>query len=109
MQIKIALKDDSIGEDMKERARLKAQRLLKYYDKIQSIRIVLDKNGDGYDCEMIADLERMHDLVAVSHGRNLQAVIDDAHDRLERQIREHKERTRHRKGRGPNPHQPSRT
>jgi ribosomal subunit interface protein len=109
LQIKIALKDDSIGEDMKERAHQKAQRLLKYYDKIQSIRIVLDKNGDGYSCEMIADLERMHDLVAVTRGRNLQAVIDEAHDRLERQIREYKKRTRHRKGRGPNPHQPSRT
>jgi len=102
------MKDDSIGEEMKRRAEQQAQRLLKYYDKIQSIRIVLDKNGDAYACEMIADLERMHDLVAQTTGRNVQAVIDETHDRLERQIREYKQRTRHRKGRGPNPHQPSR-
>jgi len=108
LQIKVALKDASIGEDMKSRAEEKAQRLLKYYDKIQSIRVVLDKTGEGYSCEMIADLERMHDLVAETTGRNLQAVIDEAHERLERQIREFKERTRHHKGRGPSPHQPSR-
>lgn len=109
MQVKIALKDDSIGEDMKQRAEEKARRLLKYYDKIQSIRIVLDKHGEGYSCEMIADLERRRDLVAETTGRNLQAVIDEAHERLQRQVREHKQRTRHRKGRGPGPHQPSRT
>ena len=108
MQIKIALKDDSIAEDMKRRAEEKAGRLLKYYDKIQSIRIVLDRNGDTYSCEMIADLERTRDLVAHTTGRHLQAVIDETHERLERQVREHKQRTRHRKGRGPNPHQPSR-
>jgi len=94
---------------MKQRAEQKAQRLLKYYDKIQSIRIVLDKNGGAYSCEMIADLERAHDLVAETTGRNLQAVIDEAHDRLRRQVREHKQRTRHRKGRGPGPHQPTRS
>jgi len=108
LQIKVALRNESIGEDMKRRAEEKAQRLLKFYDKIQSVRVVLDKTGEGYSCEMIADLERMHDLVAVTTDRNLQVAIDQAFSRLERQVVEHKERTRNRKGRGPNPHQPSR-
>ena len=109
MQIKVALKDASIGDDMKQRAEEKAQRLLKYYNKIQSIRVVLDKGDAGYVCEMVADLERAEDLVAEATERGLQAAIDEAYDRLERQLREFKDRTRHRKGRGPNPHQPSRT
>jgi ribosomal subunit interface protein len=109
LQIKVALRHDSIGNDMKERAEAKAQRLLKYYDRIQSIRIVLDRAGEGFTCEMIADLERMHDLVATTTDRSLAVAIDEAHDRLQRQIREYKQRTRHRKGRGPNPHQPSRS
>jgi len=109
LQIQIALKDDSIGDDLKGRAKEKAQRLLRFYDKIQSIRVVLDKSGEGYSCEMIADLERMHDLVAETSGHDPAAVIDEAHERLQRQVREYKQRTRHRKGRGPKPHQPSRT
>ncbi|MBL7139627.1 MAG: ribosome-associated translation inhibitor RaiA [Planctomycetes bacterium] len=108
MQIEVTLRDDSIGEDMKRRAEEKAQRLLKFYDKIQSVRVILDKTGEGYSCEMIADLERMHDLVAETTDRNLQAAIDQTFTRLERQIVEYKDRTRHHKGRGPNPHQPSR-
>ena len=109
MQIQVTVRDPSITEDMRARADEKAQRLVKYYDKIQSIRVVLNKGGDGFSCEMIADLEHMHDLVAKTAGDDLHAAIDQAVDRLERRLTEHKDRTRIRKGRGPNPHQPTRT
>jgi len=42
-------------------------------------------------------------------GEETRAAIDQAADRLERQLVKHKDRTRNRKGRGPNPHQPTRT
>lgn len=109
MQIEVTVRDASITADMKARAEEKAQRLLKYYDKIQSIRVVLNRGGDGFSCEFLADLEHMHDLVAHTTGHDMSAVIDQTADRLERQVVEHKDRTRHRKGRGPNPHQPTRT
>ena len=109
MQIEVAVRHEAVTADMKARAEEKAQRLLKYYDKIQSIRVVLNRGGDGFSCEILADLEHMHDLVAHATGHDMSAVIDQAADRLERQVVEHKDRTRHRKGRGPNPHQPTRT
>jgi putative sigma-54 modulation protein len=109
LQIQVTVRDASIPEDMRARDDEKAQRLVKYYDKIQSIRVVLNKGGDGFSCEMIADLEHMHDLVAHTSGHHMGAVIDQTVDRLERQLIEHKDRTRHRKGRGPGPHQPTRT
>ncbi|HUU09945.1 MAG TPA: ribosome-associated translation inhibitor RaiA [Phycisphaerae bacterium] len=109
MQIEVTVRHDSIADEMKDRAKEKAGRLLKYYDKIQSIRVVLNKGGDGFSCELIVNLERTHDLVAHAVGHDLHAVIDQAVDRLERQLIEYKDRTRHRKGRGPSPHQPTRT
>lgn len=108
MQIEVTVRNESIADDMRDRADEKARHLLKYYDKIQSIRVVLNKGGDGFSCEMIADLEHAHDLVAHTAGHNLRAVIDQTAERLERQLLEHKDRTRHRKGRGPSPHQPTR-
>ena len=109
LQIEVTVRHGAIPDSMKEYAEKKAQRLLKYYDKIQSIRVLLDSTGAGFGCEMLVDLEHMHDLVGSTTGPDLGAAIDQTADRLERQLVEHKDRTRNRKGRGPNPHQPTRT
>lgn len=109
MQIEISVRHTSIAEDVKAYAEKKAQRLVKYYNKIRAIRVVLDKSGAGFHCEMIVALEHMHDLVAHTTAEELHAAIDETVDRLERQLVQHKDRTRHRKGRGPSPHQPTRT
>lgn len=108
MQIEVTVRHASITDDLKAYAEKKARRIIKYYDKIQSVRVVLDRTGAGFECEIIADLEHMHDLVGRTAGEDLRCVIDQAADRVERQLVEHKDRTRHRKGRGPGPHQPTR-
>jgi putative sigma-54 modulation protein len=109
LQIEVTVRHASIAADLRAYAEKKAGRLVKYYDKIQAIRVILDSTGAGFECEMIVDLEHMHDLVAKTAGDDLHAAIDQAVDRLERRLTEHKDRTRIRKGRGPNPHQPTRT
>jgi putative sigma-54 modulation protein len=109
VQIEISARHVSATPDLKDYAQRKAQRLLKYYNRIQAIRVVLDREGDNPSCEMIADLEHAADLVGRASDKDMRAAIDAAVDRLERQLVEHKDRTRHRKGRGPHPHQPTRT
>ena len=109
MQIEITVRHESVTADIKDYATKKADRLVKYYDRIQSVRVVLDKEGGATVCEMIADVEHSHDLVGRATDADVRAAIDLATDRLERQLAEHKDRVRHRKGRGPNPHQPTRT
>ncbi|HUS45440.1 MAG TPA: ribosome-associated translation inhibitor RaiA [Phycisphaerae bacterium] len=109
MRIEISSRHKPVTADTRAYAGKRAQRLLKYYNRIQSIRVVLDSDGDHPVCEMIAELEHMHDLVGRALGEETCAAIDQAADRLERQLVKHKDRTRNRKGRGPNPHQPTRT
>ncbi len=109
MQIEVTCRHGPVDEELKVYADKKAQRLLKYYNKIQSIRVLLDTGGAGFGCEMLVALEHMHELVARTEGTDLRAAIDQTVDRLERQLTEHKDRTRNHKGRGPNPHQPTRT
>jgi ribosomal subunit interface protein len=109
LQIEVTVRHGTVSEDQKAYAQKKAEHLEKYYDKIQSIRVLLDGTAAGFGCEMIVDVEHMHDLVAHYQGPDLGAAIDGTVDRLERQITELKDRTRNRKGRGPNPHQPTRT
>jgi putative sigma-54 modulation protein len=109
LQVEISSRHGAIAPDIKDYAHKKAQRLLKYYNRIQSIRVVLDREGGSPSCEMIANLEHTHDLVGRAADKEIRAAIDSAVDRLERQLVAHKDRTRHRKGRGPHPHQPTRT
>jgi putative sigma-54 modulation protein len=109
LQIEVTVRHTSVSPEMKAYAEKKAEHLAKFYDKIQAIRVLLDRTGAGFGCEIIADLEHMHDLVASTYGPDLRTAIDQTADRVERQLVEHKDRTRNRKGRGPNPHQPTRT
>jgi putative sigma-54 modulation protein len=109
VQIDVTVRNSSVQESMREYAQKKAERLAKYYDRITAIRVLLDMDGLDFTCEMIADVERMHELVGKSKCGQMQEAIDQVADRMERQIHELKERIRNRKGRGPNPHQPSRS
>jgi putative sigma-54 modulation protein len=109
LQIEVTCRHCTVTDDLKAYADKKAQRLLKYYDKIQSIRVVLDSSGAGFGCEILVDSEHTPDLVARTEGPDLRAAIDQTVDRMERQLVQHKDRTRNHKGRGPNPHQPTRT
>jgi ribosomal subunit interface protein len=109
LQIEVTVRHTSVAPEMKAYARKKAERLLKYYNRIQAIRVLLDHSGGGFSCEMIADVEHASDLVGHTTGPDLRAAVDQTVDRVERQLIELKDRTRHRKGRGPNPHQPTRT
>jgi len=109
LQIEVTVRHASIAEDLKTYGHTKAERLLKYYDKIQAIHVVLDTAGATSSCEMVVVVEHMHELVGRTEADDLRACIDQTVDRLERQLVEHKERIRNRKGRGPSPHQPTRT
>ena len=108
MQIEVTVRHAAIDENLKDYAAEKAAHLPRYYDKIQAIRVLLDSTKAGFDCEIIVNVAHMHDLVARTSADDMHAAIDQAVDRLERQLKEHKDRTRRRKGRGPNPHQPTR-
>jgi len=109
LRIEVTVRHTSVSPEIKAYAEKKAEHLLKYYDRTQAIRVVLDVVGVGYACEMIVNVEHLHDLVARTEGSDFHEAIDQTVDRMERQLIEHKDRARHRKGRGPNPHQPTRT
>ena len=109
VQIEVTVRNPSVREGMKAYARKKAERLVRYYNRVQAIRVLLDVEGLDFRCEMIADLERMHDLVGRARSGEMREAIDQAVDRVERQLHEHKDRIRNRKGRGPHPHQPTRS
>jgi ribosomal subunit interface protein len=84
LQIEVTVRHTSVAPEMKAYAEKKAERLVKFYDKIQAVRVLLDHGGGGFSCEMIADVEHASDLVAHTTGPDLRAAVDQTVDRVER-------------------------
>ena len=64
-------------KDTKQYTRGKAERLVKYYDRIQKIEVILSADGNEKMCEIIVDVAHSHNLVAEATGRDLHAAIDN--------------------------------
>lgn len=96
MQITITGRHVSVGEEIKQYARDKSEKLLRFYDRIQAIQVVIDHEGDEFTVEMIVTAGARNEFVAHETGSDTQALIDVTVDKLERQLTKHKERLRNR-------------
>jgi putative sigma-54 modulation protein len=80
----------------------KANKLLKYYDRIQEIEVVLTANHKDSAknptmVEMIVNAEHKNMFIAHHADGDTYACIDQCVDKLERQLTEHKKKIRNRK------------
>jgi len=86
---------------LKSFAEQKATKLLKYYDRIQEIEVILDSGKDqGKDhtrVEMIVNAEHKNMFIAHHNDGDAYACIDMCVDKLERQLTDHKKKYRNRK------------
>ncbi len=83
---------------IKEHAQEKVQKLLKHYDLIKEIEVILDGNADKQKgVEILVSAEHRNMFVGTCVGEDLYACIDQAVHKLERQLTDHKERFRNRK------------
>jgi putative sigma-54 modulation protein len=94
MQINVKGKHLEITEAIDSYVRKKAERLVRYFDKVQSIDCVIEKEPNGYHVEFIVDVEHHDDFIVNYRDADLYAAIDLAIDREARQLSDHKQRTR---------------
>jgi len=98
VQIVVSARHADITDDMKAYAEKKASKLLKFYDKIQEIEVILDReSAQKHQVEMIVNAEHKNIFVARESGEDLFACTDLAVDKLSRQLTRHKDRHRNRK------------
>jgi putative sigma-54 modulation protein len=86
-----------VTEALKTYADQKANKLSKYYDRIQEIEVILDASKDSTRVEMIVNAEHNAMFIAHHDQGDAYACIDGCVDKLERQLTDHKERFRNRK------------
>jgi putative sigma-54 modulation protein len=97
MQINVSGRHLDVSPTMDEYAQKKCGRLDRFYDRIQSIDVVLLKPGREFDIEIIAHVDHHDPFIAQVQADDYHAAIDQAVDKLSRQLTEHKNKTRNRK------------
>ncbi|HZZ43897.1 MAG TPA: ribosome-associated translation inhibitor RaiA [Tepidisphaeraceae bacterium] len=97
MIVTIASRHMDVTAPLKTYAEEKANKLNRYFDRIQEIEVVFDAGKDKTRVEMIVNAEHSSSFVAHHDEGDAYACIDGCVHKLERQLSDHKEKIRNRK------------
>jgi putative sigma-54 modulation protein len=97
MEFKITGRNVEITPPISEYADRKTQRLHRFYDRIQSVTVLVERTNPTFHVEIIVDIEGGEDIIAKGHKEDLYAGIDETVDKAERQLHDLKEKRRNRK------------
>jgi putative sigma-54 modulation protein len=95
--VTVASRHMDVTPALKTFAEQKANKLLKYYDRIQEIEVIMDAKKDTTKVEMIVNAEHKNMFIAQHEEPDAYAAIDQCVDKLERQLSDHKKKVRNRK------------
>jgi putative sigma-54 modulation protein len=91
---------EHLSERMQQNAAAKIARLARYNDRVTRIEVIADNAHKKPEVEFIVHLRRGRPLVAKESGESFAALVDLLLDRMEAQLRKHKEKRKDRKGSG---------
>ena len=94
MQIVVTGRHVEVPDDVREYVENKAAKLLRFYDRIHEIEVVLDHESEQFSAEMIVRAGNKHTFVASETGPDTFVLIDQITEKLERQLTKHKEKNR---------------
>jgi len=86
-----------VDEALRAYVEEKAGKLARFYDRVQSVDVVLDRQAGRHFCELIAHADHRNTFVAKEQHADAFASLDAAVKDVERQLSRHKERFRNRK------------
>lgn len=99
MEITVSGRHLEITPAIRTYATEKVGKLPRYFDRITMISVVAGKQDNHtFEVEIIVEAEHHDPFVARTSGPDLYACVDMVVDKLERQLTDHKERLRQRKG-----------
>jgi ribosomal subunit interface protein len=77
---------------VRARVERKLQELLKYYERIVSLRAVLERQSEVHRVELVANIGHHATLVVDTRAALLERAVDEAIARMARTLRRHKTR-----------------
>ena len=98
MHVIITARHLEVKDEVKQHIEQKLSKLTRYYDLIQEIEVVIEEASKAQiHVEVLVNAEHKNMFVANSRCSTVEACVDQCHDKLERQLTEHKEKHRNRK------------
>ena len=92
MNIQITAKKIDIPQDIREFAKEKFSRIEKFNSKVQGVEAVIKAEERSIVCELIIRVSNRESVVIEVSGETIQAAVDLALNKAERQVRRDKER-----------------
>ncbi|HRP62978.1 MAG TPA: ribosome-associated translation inhibitor RaiA [Phycisphaerales bacterium] len=94
MQIQISSKHLDLTPAIESYVHRKIEKFPRYFDRVQQIDVVIDKQKTDYTIEVITDVERHDPFIATARHEDLYACIDMVVDKSIRQLTDHKSKLR---------------
>ncbi len=99
MRITITAKHVKVSDKMKDYAREKLGKLERYFNRINSIQVVLDRDGLDNVCEIVIRTDTHNHLSSIVHNQDdMHAAVDLCIDKAQRQVAKVKEKLKGHKG-----------
>jgi putative sigma-54 modulation protein len=92
VQIKLSARHGHLHDDTAAYLRQKAEKLPHFFNRLTSIEVMVDLQGDEKLVELMVSAEHKHDFVAREGHADVRAAMDLALDKMEAQLRKYKER-----------------
>ncbi len=101
VQIKISARHGHLAEETQDFIREKAEKLLRYFERLTSIEVTVDLKDEMKVVEFLVSAEHKHDFVAREVNSDILAAVDLLMDKLERQLSRYKEKIQDHRRRPP--------
>ena len=93
MQITIAARHGHLSPASQEKISEKVGKLTRFFDRVTAIQVTVDlAHRESPEVEIRLTVEHSPEIVATDRGENVQTALDSAVDKLEKQLRKHKEK-----------------
>jgi putative sigma-54 modulation protein len=94
MQINISSKHIDLTPAIEEYINRKAEKLTRFFDRIEQINVKIEKTTHSFTAEIISDIEHHELVVSNNEDPDLYASIDGSIDKSVRQLTDLKKRLR---------------
>jgi len=95
VQVKVSTRHGHLSPASQSKITSKVARLKRYFDRLTALNVTVDLGDKALPAvEIVASAEHFHDMVSHERAAQLWRSIDGAIQKLEQQLRKHKEKTR---------------
>ena len=93
MRISVSAKHGQLSDTVHETIEQKVQRLPRFFDRTTGVSVIVDLEHDDHPkVEAIVSADQVDDFFAADTGPNVMVAFDSVLQKLERQLRKHKEK-----------------